>query len=65
MPAFHATEVDRLAQLVRASGLVLGDRLDLVSASAAPVLQEVAAVRSLSPTGPLSPELAAALDNQV
>lgn len=32
-PAFHMTEVDRLAQLVRASGLVLGDRLDLLAAS--------------------------------
>jgi hypothetical protein len=32
-PAFHTTEVDRLAQLVRASGLVLGDRLDLLAAS--------------------------------
>jgi hypothetical protein len=28
VPAFHVTEVDRLAQLVRASVLVLGDRLD-------------------------------------
>ena len=27
-PAFHVTEVDRLAQLVRASALVLGTRLD-------------------------------------
>ena len=27
-PAFHVTEVDRLAQLVRASALVLGSRLD-------------------------------------
>jgi hypothetical protein len=27
-PAFHVTEVDRLAQLVRASALVLGPRLD-------------------------------------
>jgi hypothetical protein len=27
-PAFHVTEIDRLAQLVRASGLVLADRLD-------------------------------------
>jgi hypothetical protein len=27
-PAFHVTEVDRLAQLVRATALVLGDRLD-------------------------------------
>jgi hypothetical protein len=32
-PSFHVTEVDRLAQLVRASGLVLGDRLDLLAAS--------------------------------
>ncbi|MEU6074319.1 amino acid-binding protein [Micromonospora sp. NPDC047074] len=30
--AFHATEVDRLAQLVRASAVILGDRLDLVGA---------------------------------
>ncbi|WP_027346064.1 ACT domain-containing protein [Hamadaea tsunoensis] len=30
--AFHTSEVDRLAQLVRAAALVLGDRLDLVSA---------------------------------
>jgi hypothetical protein len=28
VPAFHTTEVDRLAQLVRACGLVLGDRLE-------------------------------------
>ncbi|MDM4718135.1 amino acid-binding protein [Micromonospora sp. WMMA1363] len=28
--AFHAIEVDRLAQLVRASAVILGDRLDLV-----------------------------------
>ncbi|MGB2570761.1 amino acid-binding protein [Micromonospora citrea] len=28
--AFHATEVDRLAQLVRAGAVILGDRLDLV-----------------------------------
>ncbi|WP_433532154.1 amino acid-binding protein [Micromonospora sp. CA-263727] len=28
--AFHSTEVDRLAQLVRASAVILGDRLDLV-----------------------------------
>jgi hypothetical protein len=32
-PAFHVTEVDRLAQLVRASGLVLGERLELLAAS--------------------------------
>ncbi|MFI7574748.1 amino acid-binding protein [Micromonospora sp. NPDC049497] len=31
-PAFHSTEVDRLAQLVRASAVILGDRLDLVGA---------------------------------
>ncbi|MDO3700396.1 amino acid-binding protein [Micromonospora sp. C28SCA-DRY-2] len=29
-PAFHGTEVDRLAQLVRAAAVILGDRLDLV-----------------------------------
>ncbi len=28
--AFHSTEVDRLAQLVRACAVILGDRLDLV-----------------------------------
>ncbi|SCF38760.1 amino acid-binding protein [Micromonospora mirobrigensis] len=28
--AFHSTEVDRLAQLVRAGAVILGDRLDLV-----------------------------------
>ncbi|SCF30035.1 hypothetical protein GA0074695_5327 [Micromonospora viridifaciens] len=31
-PAFHSTEVDRLVQLVRASAVILGDRLDLVGA---------------------------------
>ncbi|MFU8871438.1 amino acid-binding protein [Micromonospora sp. SL4-19] len=30
--AFHSTEVDRLSQLVRASAVILGDRLDLVGA---------------------------------
>lgn len=29
---FHVTEVDRIAQLVRAAAVILGDRLDLVSA---------------------------------
>ncbi|MEO3747248.1 amino acid-binding protein [Plantactinospora sp. B5E13] len=29
---FHVTEVDRIAQLVRAAATILGDRLDLVSA---------------------------------
>ncbi|MFD0747580.1 hypothetical protein ACFQ1L_41595 [Phytohabitans flavus] len=28
---FHVTEVDRIAQLVRAAAVILGDRLDLVS----------------------------------
>jgi hypothetical protein len=28
--AFHITEVDRVAQLVRAAAVILGDRLDLV-----------------------------------
>jgi hypothetical protein len=31
--SFHATEVDRIAQLVRAAATILGDRLDLVSAA--------------------------------
>jgi hypothetical protein len=30
--AFHVTEVDRVAQIVRAAAVLLGDRLDLVSA---------------------------------
>jgi hypothetical protein len=30
--AFHVTEVDRVAQLVRAAAVILGDRLDLVAA---------------------------------
>jgi hypothetical protein len=30
--AFHASEVDRLGQLVRAAAVILGDRLDLVTA---------------------------------
>ncbi|SCL31342.1 amino acid-binding protein [Micromonospora inyonensis] len=34
--AFHRTEVDRLSQLVRASAVILGDRLDLVGAASAP-----------------------------
>jgi hypothetical protein len=32
--AFHQTEVDRVAQLVRAAAVILGDRLDLVTAPA-------------------------------
>ncbi|WDZ87679.1 amino acid-binding protein [Micromonospora cathayae] len=34
--AFHRTEVDRLTQLVKASAVILGDRLDLVGAPTAP-----------------------------
>ncbi|MFI6762249.1 amino acid-binding protein [Micromonospora sp. NPDC050417] len=34
---FHVTEVDRVAQLVRAAAVILGDRLDLVSAPPAAV----------------------------
>ncbi|WBB81724.1 amino acid-binding protein [Micromonospora sp. WMMD882] len=34
--AFHRTEVDRLTQLVKASAVILGDRLDLVGAPPAP-----------------------------
>ena len=30
--AFHVTEVDRIAQLVRAAAVILGDRLDVVTA---------------------------------
>ncbi|MFB9238015.1 amino acid-binding protein [Plantactinospora siamensis] len=30
--AFHVTEIDRIAQLVRAVAVILGDRLDLVTA---------------------------------
>jgi hypothetical protein len=33
--AFHVTEVDRIAQLVRAAAVILGDRLDLVSVPSA------------------------------
>src|SRR3989440_5914773 len=36
-PAFHVTEVDRLAQLVRASALVLGSRLDDAPGPARPI----------------------------
>jgi hypothetical protein len=34
VPAFHVTEVDRLSQLIRASGLVLGERLDVLGSGA-------------------------------
>lgn len=34
--AFHITEVDRVAQLVRAAAVILGDRLDLIAAPPAP-----------------------------
>jgi len=34
--AFHVTEVDRVAQLVRAAAVILGDRLDLVAAPPVP-----------------------------
>jgi hypothetical protein len=37
-PEFHVTEVDRVAQLVRAAAVILGDRLD--SAGAPPVVIE-------------------------
>lgn len=60
-PAFHVTEVDRLAQLVRAGALVLGDRLD---AAGAP-LSAAAAVPHRSVPWPVNPSgtgLAAALD---
>lgn len=41
VPAFHVTEVDRLAQLVRASGLVLGARLDRLGSAEAGVTQPI------------------------
>jgi hypothetical protein len=41
VPAFHVTEVDRLAQLIRAGGLVLGDRLDLLGSPGAGVTQAI------------------------
>jgi hypothetical protein len=34
--AFHISEVDRMAQLVRAAAVILGDRLDLVTAPPVP-----------------------------
>ncbi|MEV4620141.1 amino acid-binding protein [Asanoa sp. NPDC049573] len=34
--AFHVSEVDRMAQLVRAAAVILGDRLDLVTAPPVP-----------------------------
>lgn len=37
--AFHVTEVDRVAQLVRAAAVILGDRLDRVGAEPAPVIE--------------------------
>ena len=37
--AFHVTEVDRVAQLVRAAAVILGDRLDQVGAP--PVVSSV------------------------
>jgi hypothetical protein len=37
--AFHVTEVDRIAQLVRAAAVILGDRLD--GAGAPPVVSSV------------------------
>lgn len=37
--AFHVTEVDRVAQLVRAAAVILGDRLDRVGAEPATVIE--------------------------
>jgi hypothetical protein len=60
-PAFHVTEVDRLAQLVRASALVLGARLDAV---ATPIAQEPAGAAQRPVAWPVNTgaRLAAALD---
>jgi hypothetical protein len=61
-PAFHVTEVDRLAQLVRASAMVLGDQLDRASA---PFGAESgnAPHRPEWPVNPTGSSLAAALDS--
>lgn len=53
VPSFHVTEVDRLAQLVRATALVLGERLDRYRAVTAP--QTV--------TWPVNPGLATARES--
>jgi hypothetical protein len=66
-PAFHQTEVDRLAQLVRASALVLGSRLDEVAAVYAGAIDagSIDAGSSRPAEWPIDPDmrLAAALDS--
>jgi hypothetical protein len=58
-PGFHVTEIDRLAQLVRASALVLGTRLDQYGAAPGPS----PAHRSVPwPVNVAGSRLAAALD---
>lgn len=61
-PAFHVTEVDRLAQLVRASALVLGSRLDEVAAVHAGANDAGAGRQAEWPVNP-GMRLAAALDS--
>jgi hypothetical protein len=56
-PGFHVTEVDRLAQLVRASALVLGTRLDQLSPAPGPAHKPVD-----WPVNAAGGRLAAALD---
>ncbi|OLE22451.1 MAG: amino acid-binding protein [Actinobacteria bacterium 13_1_20CM_3_71_11] len=41
-PGFHVTEIDRLAQIVRAGALVLGGRLDQAAGTPGPVHKSVA-----------------------
>src|SRR5437763_227844 len=41
-PAVHVTEIDRLAQIVRAGALVLGGRLDQAAGTPGPVHKSVA-----------------------
>jgi hypothetical protein len=61
-PAFHVTEVDRLAQLVRASAAVLGERLDAYGEAAA-TADTVPVHRAVSwPVNPAGTSLAAARD---
>jgi hypothetical protein len=58
VPAFHSTEVDRLAQLVRATSLVLGDRLAAAEARARSHPNRA----SQWPVNTGSPSMAAVLD---
>jgi hypothetical protein len=62
VPAFHVTEVDRLAQLVRASALVLGARLDEVAEAAQPETTAAPQRAAVWPVN-MGTRLASALDS--